>query len=90
MSAFHESLQESRGIIHPRIYEIFETDENAMSTDLNIRKLTLVRVQKAIRRLHKIKNFYSKFGITLDVENLDLGQVENHDSDSSFDEGDPK
>lgn len=87
-SAFHDSLQESRGIIHPRIYEIFETDENAMSVDLSIKKLTLIRVQKTIRRLYKIKTFYAKFGITLDVENLDLGQVGNDKSDS--DEDNPK
>ena len=58
-----------------------------MSTDLNIRKLALIRVQKTIKRLYKIKVFYAKFGITLDVENLDLGQIEvdkNSDSDQDI------
>lgn len=48
-----------------------------MSKDLNIRKITLLRVQKTIKRLYKIKKFYAKFGLTLDVENLDLGQVQS-------------
>ena len=65
--------QQSRGQIHPRIYEIFETDEKAMSRDFNMRKQTLLKVQKTIKRLYKIKTFYAKFGLTLDVENLDLG-----------------
>ena len=33
-------------------------------------------------RLYKIKLFYAKFGITLDVENLEIGQVNNQGPDS--------
>jgi len=39
-------------------------------------------------RLYKIKLFYAKFGITLDVENLDLSQANNQDLDSE--DEDPK
>ena len=44
---------------------------------MNIRKKTLLRVQRTIKRLFKIRSFYAKFGLTLDVENLDLGQIES-------------
>ena len=43
--------KQSQGQIHPRVFEIFENHENAISKNFKIKKSILVRVQKTFKRL---------------------------------------